>query len=205
MIRIGLTGGIGTGKTTVAQQWRERGAEVIDADLLAHRTLDPDSETWQAVIRAFGKGILNADRTVNRPKLGEIVFGDEQKRLMLNRIVHPAVHRMWTEELDRLGRDGRTEVTVAVIPLLYEVGAEKEFDCVVVTACSEQSQMARLTSKGLTETQARARIRAQWPLAVKIDKADYVIWNDGALQVLADQAAIIWNEIKERHHAPTKK
>lgn len=204
MIKVGLTGGVGTGKSTVAQKWRELGAGVVETDQLAHQTLLPGTATWQAVVKAFGKDILNPDQSVNRPKLGEIVFSDDQKRLALNRIVHPAVRTLWNEELDKLSRDGKTEVGVANIPLLYEVGAEKEFDCVVVVACSEATQLARLIGRGLTEQQARARIRAQWPLTVKIDKADYVLWNDGSRRVLAEQAEIIWATIKETHHAATK-
>ena len=204
MIKVGLTGGIGTGKSTVAQKWRELGAGVVESDQLAHQTLLPGTATWQAVVQAFGKEILKADETVNRPKLGEIVFNDEQKRLVLNRIVHPAVRNMWNEELNELSRAGKTEVGVANIPLLYEVGAEKEFDCVVVVACSEATQLARLIGRGLTEQQARARIRAQWPLTMKIDKADYVLWNDGSRRILAEQAEIIWATIKEKHHAATK-
>lgn len=204
LIKVGLTGGIATGKTTVLRRWQEAGAAAIDADQLAHQTLDPDTPTWQQVVRVFGNSILNADKTVNRPKLGEIVFGNEQKRLALNRIVHPAVQQMWTQALEQLAREGRAKLVVVSIPLLYEVAAEKQFDCVVVTGCSEQTQLARLASKGLSQSQARARIRAQWPLQLKIDRADFVIWNDGSLQSLLQQADIIWANIKETYHAPSK-
>jgi dephospho-CoA kinase len=205
LAKVGLTGGIATGKSTVAQHWQQAGAAIIDADALAHQTLLTDTPTWQEVVRVFGNGILNADRTVNRPKLGDIVFGDEQKRLALNRIVHPAVERMWTEQLDKLERTGKTEAAVVSIPLLYEVGAEKRFDWIVVVACSEQTRLARLAAKGMTETQARSRIRAQWPLQQKMDRADFVIWNDASLDVLHQQADIIWETIKENRHAATKK
>lgn len=204
LVKVGLTGGIATGKSTVSQHWQRAGAAIIEADALAHQTLLPDTPTWQEVVRVFGEEILNADRTVNRPKLGDIVFGNEQKRLALNRIVHPAVARMWTEGLDKLARDGKTEVAVVSIPLLYEVGAEKQFDWIVVVASSEPTRLARLATKGMTEAQARARIRAQWPLQQKMDRADFVIWNDGALEMLHRQADIIWETIKENHHAATK-
>ncbi len=205
LLKIGLTGGIACGKSTVTHRWsRGNGTALIDADQLAHQTLEPDTSTWADVVRVFGKEILNADGTVNRPKLGEIVFGNEQKRLALNRIVHPAVARMWTEELDTLDREGRAQVAIVAIPLLYEVGAEKQFDCVVVVASSEQTQMARLTASGLTETQALARIRAQWPLQMKMDRADFVIWNNGSDRVLSEQADMIWTRIKENYHAASK-
>ena len=90
------------------------------------------------------------------------------------------------------------------VPLLYEVAAEDEFDCVVAVGCSEETQLARLKQKKLTKTEARARIRAQWPLPLKLDRADFVIWNDGSLQVHAEQADIIWATIKESYHAPHK-
>jgi dephospho-CoA kinase len=204
LFRLGLTGGIAAGKSTVAARWRETGVAVIDADDLAHRTLQPGTPTHQEIVKTFGAGILDADGTINRPRLGEIVFADEQKRLALNQIVHPAVRRMWQETLGRLENDGQTRLVVLCIPLLYEVGAETEMDCVVVAGCSEQTQRARLAAKGLNAAQAGARMRAQGPIQKKMDKADFVIWNDGSLRVLAEQADIIWATIKENHYAPSK-
>lgn len=204
LIKVGLTGGIATGKSTTLQQWQQAGAAGIDTDQLAHRTLAPDTPTWDEVVRTFGTAILNDDKTVNRRKLGGIVFADEQKRLALNGIIHPAVRRMWTEKMRKLERDDKAEVAVVSIPLLYEVAAEAEFDCVVVVGCSEPTQLARLKQKGLSEAQARARIRAQWPLQLKIDRADFVIWNDGSPRVHSEQADIIWATIKETDHAPSK-
>ena len=204
LIKVGLTGGIATGKSTTLQRWQQAGATGIDTDELAHRTLAPHTSTWDEVVRTFGTKILNGDGTINRPKLGEIVFADEPRRLALNRIIHPAVHRMWTEEMKKLERGGQAEVAVVSIPLLYEVAAEAEFDGVVVVGCSEQTQLTRLKQKGLAEKQARARIRAQWPLPLKMDRADFVIWNDGSPRVHAEQADIIWATIKETYHAPSK-
>ena len=201
LVRIGLTGGIAAGKSTVAQRWQQAGAIVIDADKLAHRALEPGTPTWREVVREFGREFLNADQTVNRPKLGEIVFGDESKRLALNRIVHPAVRQMQADMLAQCERDGRAEFVLVTVPLLYEVGAERDLDCVVTVACSEQTQLARLTATGLSEEQARARIRAQWPMQRKMDRADFVIWNDGTLRTLSEQADVIWAIIKENSHA----
>jgi dephospho-CoA kinase len=151
LLKIGLTGGIAAGKSTVAQRWQQAGAIVIDTDELAHRALEHGSPTWQEVVREFGREILNADQTVNRQKLGEIVFRDESKRLALNRIVHPAVRKMQADLLARCEREGRAEFVLVTVPLLYEVGAERDFDCVVTVACSEQTQLARLTATGLSE------------------------------------------------------
>jgi dephospho-CoA kinase len=204
MKKIGLTGGIAAGKSTLLAYWQQAGAAVIESDLLAHRAYEPQTPTHAAVVELFGAEILNADGTIQRRKLGEIVFADEQKRLALNRIVHPAVRAMWTEQLEALERAGATAVAVAAIPLLYEVGAETQFDWVVAVGCSEQTQLARLTAKGMSEAHARARIRAQWPLQLKMDRADFVIWNDGQREVLHRQADIIWARIKESPHAPIK-
>jgi dephospho-CoA kinase len=204
LTRVGLTGGIATGKSTTLERWHEAGAAVIDADGLAHAALAPDTPTWEEVVQTFGNEILNPDKTVNRPKLGEIVFANDGKREALNRIIHPAVDKMWKEDVERLRREGRAEFVVVGIPLLYEVGEESQFDCVVVVGCSETTQVARLGRKGLSEPQARARIRAQWPLVTKMDRANFVIWNDGVPEVLHQQAEIIWATIKETYHAPSK-
>ena len=201
LIKIGLTGGIGTGKSTTMRRWEAAGAVGIDADELAHQALAPETPTWREVVKTFGEGILNGDRTVNRRRLGEIVFADEGKRKALNGIIHPAVDRMLRERVKALEQNGEAEVAVGSIPLLYEVGMEREFDCVVVVGCSEPTQIRRLAGKGLSEDQARARIAAQWPLSQKMDRADFVIWNDGNLEALSEQAGMIWANIKESYHA----
>ena len=201
LIKVGLTGGIATGKSTTLHRWQQVGAAGIDADELAHQTLAPGTPTWDEIVATFGASILNDDKTINRRSLGTIVFGDEQKRLTLNRIVHPVVLQKWMKEMEKLAHDAATEVAVVSIPLLFEVGVEKHFDCVVTVGCSEQTQMTRLKRKGFTETEARARIEAQWPLQKKMDQADFVIWNDGTLPVFVEQADIIWAIIKETHHA----
>ncbi|HUJ11039.1 MAG TPA: dephospho-CoA kinase [Verrucomicrobiae bacterium] len=201
LIKVGLTGGIATGKSTTLQRWKQAGAVGIDTDELAHQTLEPGTPTWNEIVRTFGPSILNQNQTVNRRELGQIVFGNPEKRLALNRIIHPVVHQKWIERIEQLERDDKAEVAVVSIPLLYEVGAEKHFDCVVAVGCSEQTQMARLKQKGLTETEARGRMGAQWPIQKKMDQADFVIWNDGKLEVLVEQADVIWANIKETYHA----
>ena len=185
-------------------RWQQAGAVGIDADTLAHQALIPGTPTWKEVVRTFGTKILNKDETINRPRLGKIVFADKIKREALNRIIHPAVEKMWTKEIERLERTGAAGIAVVAIPLLYEVAAETKFDCVVVVGCSEPTQLTRLTKKSLSKSQARARIHAQWPLQMKMDRADFVIWNDGQLEVLHQQAETIWLNIKETYHAPSK-
>jgi dephospho-CoA kinase len=201
-IKVGLTGGIAAGKSTVANLWRQQGAAVIDSDELGHRALVRGTPTYEEIVRTFGKTILKDDQSISRSALAEIVFADERQRQALNRIVHPAVRQMWTQAL--AAEAGRAEVAVVSIPLLFEVRAEGEFDRVVAVACSEPTQLARLAAKGLSESQARARIRAQWPMQEKMDRADFVIWNDGSPAVLKGQADIIWASIKENAYAANK-
>jgi dephospho-CoA kinase len=190
LTKVALTGGIAAGKSSVAELWRAKGAAIIDSDALARRALEPGTPTYTQLVQQFGQGILNADGTVNRQALGEIVFADERRREQLNAIVHPTVQQMWTREFA-----GRTGVVVVAIPLLFEIGAENEFDRAVAVGCSETTQLARLRTIGLNEAQARARIRAQWPVQQKMDRADYAIWNDGSRAVLERQADMIWDKI----------
>lgn len=187
LTRVGLTGTIAAGKSSVAELWRARGATVIDSDALAHQALEPGTATYRQIVAEFGNGILNADGTIHRRALGDIVFNDVGRRAALNAIVHPVVRQRWQESPAR----------VVMIPLLYEVGAEKEFDVVVVVGCSEATQLRRLAEKGLTEAQARARLQAQWPVQQKMDRGDFVIWNDGSRAVLARQADWIWSQLTE--------
>jgi len=201
-LKVGLTGGIATGKSTIAALWSARGAVVIESDELARRTLELGTDSYREVVQAFGQSILNNDGTINRTALGDIVFSDAKKRQILNHIVHPRVRQMWSQRLRECAADTGTEVAVVAIPLLYEVGAENEFDQIVAVGCSETTQRARLVSKGLTETQVVARIRAQMPVATKMDRANFVIWNDGSRDVLEQQTEIILNRIKETAHAP---
>jgi len=200
LTRVGLTGGIAAGKSAVAELWRERGAVVIDADELARRALTPGTPTYFAVVQTFGPGIVKPDGAINRAALGEMVFGNEEHRRRLNELVHPVVRQKRQETIAALQQGAA--VAVEVIPLLFEVGEENEFDCIVTVACSEATQLARLAAKGFSESQARARIAAQWPMARKMERADYVIWNDGSRRVLAEQADIVWRNIQESYHAP---
>ncbi|MCG3150232.1 MAG: Dephospho-CoA kinase [Verrucomicrobiae bacterium] len=190
--KVGLTGGIAAGKSSVAELWRTRGATIIDSDSLAHATLAPGTPTYRQVVAEFGPDIVNPDGTINRRTLGEIVFNDAARRQKLNNIIHPVVRQQWTQALAET-----SGVRVVVIPLLFEIGAEAEFDTVVVVGCSAPTQLARLTAKGLTEAQAGARIRSQWPMQQKMDRGNFVIWNDGSRAVLDRQAELIWNKLKE--------
>jgi dephospho-CoA kinase len=198
---LALTGSIATGKSTLAVLWRQRGAVVIEADELAHRALLPGTESYSAIVKTFGAGILTPDTTINRRALAEIIFADDQKRAALNAIIHPVVGRLRSEALSELTRTGFTGTVVNAIPLLFETGIEQGFDCIVTIACSAATQQSRLLAKGFTPAQITDRVRAQLPQQTKMDRADFVIWNDSSLRTLAEQADIIWNIIQETRHA----
>jgi len=182
MLRIALTGGIATGKSYVLERIRARGIPCLDADELVHGITAAGTEATTAIAARFGGDILAADGSVNRAKLGPIVFADPAARKDLEAIVHPAVYRAITAGIRAFEMTGESRLTVVAIPLLYETGADKQFDRVVVTACSRDLQVARLVERGLTEEAARQRLAAQLPTEEKAARADFVIRTDGAFE-----------------------
>jgi dephospho-CoA kinase len=177
--RVALTGGIATGKSHVRRELERLGVPTIDADVLARDAVAPGSAGLAAVIRRFGRDVVNADGTLNRRALAALVFADPDARRDLEGIVHPEVRRAsdaWFASLD----PAACRFAVADIPLLYETGRDRDFDRVIVTACEEATQRQRLMARdGLTEAEARQRMAAQLPLAEKVRRADYVIRTDG--------------------------
>lgn len=201
MTIVGLTGSVGTGKSTVADFFRKLGAYVIDWDELARRVTCPHLKTWKAIVKDFGKGILNDDLTINRHKLGDIVFSDKKKLEKLNEIVHPAVF----EEDARITHEIRSRdpdaVIIKDIPLLFEVTRPIFVDKVIVVSASEQTQLRRLKERGMSPQEARDRIESQLPLEEKIRSADFVIDNDGPSEETKRQVEKIYSLLsrKSRH------
>jgi len=182
MRRIALTGGIATGKSHVRRQFEELGVPTIDADTLAREAVAPGTEGLAAVVRAFGSGILEPSGALDRKKLAGLVFSDEDARRRLEAIVHPAVRRVTDEWFSSL-EGGRHPFAIADIPLLYEVGRDRDFDTVIVVASDPAVQLRRVMERdGLTDTQARQRVDAQLPIAEKVRRADYVIRTDGSFE-----------------------
>ncbi len=204
MIIVGLTGGFGTGKTTVASFFKESGAYVIDWDRLARKVISPHSQAWREVVEHFGKGVLNEDLTVNRQKLADMAFSDKGRLAKLNQIVHPKVF----EEDERITNEIRSHdsdaLVVKDIPLLFEVGRSISVDKIVVVSASEQTQLRRLEKKGIAREDARNRMRAQHPLEEKVRSADFVIDNDGPPEETRRQVENIYSllsrEAKHRKH-----
>jgi dephospho-CoA kinase len=179
MLKVALTGGIATGKSHVLEQFRRRGVPCLDADLLAHGVEAAGTEATAAIATRFGAGILTPDGAVDRARLAPIVFADPAARRDLEAIVHPAVYRAIVAGLRAFELIGGYPFAVVDVPLLYETGAEKDFDRVIVTACSPDMQLARLVGRGITDADARQRLAAQWPTEQKTSRADFVIRTDG--------------------------
>jgi dephospho-CoA kinase len=182
MLKIALTGGIATGKSYVLDRFRRLGVPCLDADDLAHGVTAAGTEATAAIAARFGEDVLAADGAVDRKKLGPIVFADASARRELEVIVHPAVYRAITAGLRGFELVGDGDFAVVAVPLLYETGAEKSFDRVIVTACTPETQLARLLARGLSEAAARQRLAAQWPTDKKTSQADFVVTTDGTFE-----------------------
>jgi dephospho-CoA kinase len=188
-MRVGLTGGVGSGKSTVSALLAERGAVIIDADAIAREVVEPGTPGFDAVVRAFGPSIVAADGALDRPALAAIVFADESKRAVLNAIVHPLVGQR-TAELSVAAP--REAVVVYDIPLLVESDMAAGFDLVVVVQASVEVRLLRLRERGMAETDARERMAAQASDEQRRAVADVVIENDGSLADLAAQVDALW-------------
>ncbi|KAI0705892.1 CoaE-domain-containing protein [Cytidiella melzeri] len=187
MLVVGLTGGIATGKSTVSAQLKSFGFPVVDADLVARQIVEPGTPVLARIVQHFGEDILHPDGTLNRPKLGSIVFNDESQRLVLNGITHPAIARNMFWSVVTYWLKGH-RICIVDNPLLIEGGMYKWMGKVVVVYCSPEIQMQRLrTRDSSTVEAASARIKAQLPTAQKLDYADIVVDNSGSPQDLQIQ------------------
>ena len=198
MLKVAVTGGIGTGKSVVLAELSACGAPVVDADALVHEALRRGAPAVGEIRARFGPSIIGDAGDVDRARLGAIVFADAGARRDLEGILHPAVYRAIAAWMRDRERDGAA-VAVAEIPLLYETGHEGDFDCVVVTACDGDEQVRRTIGRsGMTEGEARRRIAAQWPLEEKVRRADFVITTDGSLDETRRQARAVYLSLARR-------
>jgi len=176
MILVGLTGGVATGKSTVAKLFKQCGAVVIDADELAHEVVKPGKPAWREIVKTFGKTVLNADSTLNRRELGAVVFRNRTKRRRLECIIHPRVAREQIRLTNAIAHKHPTAVVIYDVPLLFEAGIDKRVDRTIVVTADRKTQIARLKKRNdLSRTEAIRRIRSQIPLSKKIHLADIVI------------------------------
>ncbi len=198
MLTVGLTGGIASGKSTVAKMLHERGCAIMEADSLAHEYLKPENPVSQEVIREFGREILDASGKIDRAKLGELVFGHAEKIERLNAIIHPHVLKEIAQRLNDLARTGGTSIAVVVAALHIETGYYKTFDRLAVAWCRAEQQLERLVHRGLTREQAERRIASQMPIDEKRRLADDVIDCSGTLEETRRQVDAVvarWQEL----------
>ena len=193
---IGLTGGIGSGKSTVSQFLTELGAVIIDADKVGHEAFKPGTEAWHEVVAAFGKQVIAANGTINRKKLGAIVFGNSEAQARLNQIMHPRIHNMVVTQIEEYRRQG-VAVVVLEAPLLVEAGWTPLVDEVWVTVASEATVLKRLRERtGLSERESLARIHSQLPAEKRVRHADVVIDTDCALAELKAKIRELWEGLQ---------
>lgn len=196
---IGLTGNIACGKSVVARMFEELGARIIDADLIARLVVEPGKPAWEEIVERFGRGVLNPDMTINRGRLGDIVFRDKEKREELNRITHPRIIERIKELIEEYEKNG-VGVVIVEAALIVEKGGMKPLikDLIVVTS-DEETQIRRLMERsGLSREEALSRIRSQMPSSEKVKYATYVIDNSGTLEETKKQVEEVWRRIGSR-------
>ena len=193
MILIGLTGNIASGKSEIARMLADRGATVIDADVLAREAVRPETQALKDIVKRWGKDILKKDGSLDRAALRQIVFADQSELDALNRIVHPGVTRLRDREIAR-ARERGDQIVVCVIPLLFERNIVEEFDAIVLVDAPRPLRLERMVaSRGLEATDAMNMIASQMPAELKRARADYVIENNGSLQDLQRDVDALWS------------
>jgi dephospho-CoA kinase len=200
-LRLGLTGGIGSGKTLVARQLQDLGAAVVDADVIAREVVVPGSPAYDGIVQAFGPGIVRPDGTIDRGALGARIFSDAEARRTLNALTHPHIRRRMAAEAARLSAMPAVHVIVFDIPLLLETtdGRDLDLDGIVVVDAVDDARVARLMARGaLSETEARRRVAAQIPLSQKVARADWVIDNNGPPDRTREQVEALWKILQAR-------
>jgi dephospho-CoA kinase len=185
MLRVGLTGGIASGKSVVSNKLVDLGAYVIDADKISRVVMQPETECFKKIVAAFGGGILGNDTSIDRKKLASIVYDDPTKRNLLNQIVHPAINEKIEAQIEKIRRESPDALVIIEAALLVETGVYKEYDKLIVVHAPVELQITRMINRdGMTRDEARKRIDAQWPIDKKIGFADYLIRNEGSLDTL---------------------
>lgn len=197
MILVGLTGGIATGKSTVAGLFKRCGATVIDADALAREVVQPGKPAWREIVRIFGKAALNTNRTLNRQALGAIVFGHPTKLRYLENIIHPRVAREQARLTKQAARMDPRAIVIYDVPLLFEAGIDKRVDKTIVVTADRETQIARLKQRnGLSRAEAIRRIKTQMPLADKRRRADYLLNGTLPLPQLKKQVRLLHQSLR---------
>jgi dephospho-CoA kinase len=199
MLLVGLTGGIGSGKSEVSRRLASRGAVIVDADVVAREVVAPGSPGLASVVDAFGLEVLAPDGSLDRDALAARVFGDDEARRRLNAIVHPLVGERSLQLIVAAGEADPHAVVVNDVPLLVENGLQDRYEAVVVVDCDPQTQLRRLVDqRGMTEADARARMATQATREQRLAVADYVVHNDGDLAALDAEVEGVWQTLSKR-------
>lgn len=197
MILVGLTGGIATGKSTVAGIFKRYGATVIDADALAREVVEPGKPAWREIVETFGKTVINPDRTLNRQALGTTVFGHPGRLRQLEQIIHPRVAREQIRLTKQAALNDPRAIVIYDVPLLFEAGIDKRVGATIVVTADRETQIARLKERnGLSRTEALRRIKSQMPLAEKRRRADYVLDGTLPLPQLKQQVRLLHQSLR---------
>lgn len=194
MLALGLTGGIGMGKSTAAAWLAAAGVAVVDTDDLARRVVAPGEPALDEIRAAFGAEMIRSDGSLDRTRLAALVFADATARTRLEAITHPRIRCLWEAALADWRRRNEP-VGVVVIPLLFEVGLAAAFDRVLCLACDAATQRARLAPRGWSDAECARRLAAQWPIARKMAAADHVIWTEGSMKVHHRQWRILLKSV----------
>ena len=199
MLNVGLTGGIASGKSTVAKMFVKNGAHLIDFDRLAHEVQEPEKPAWKEVVNHFGEGILQPDKKIDRVKLGNIVFADKEKLSKLNNIVHPLVYQEWQSRLEKIGKKEKHAIVLSDIPLLFEGNMQDLFDLTILVLIAPEEQISRLIMRnGVIKEEAEKRLKSQMPISEKISLADIVIDNEGSISETEKRVGQVWKELLRR-------
>lgn len=198
MLRMGLTGGIASGKSVVAAILREMGFPVLEADLVAHLVIEPGQPAHEEVLREFGNGLEGADGRIDRGKLAEIVFGDPAKLAKLNKIIHPRVQETVFRQFAEWERAGVPDAGFVVAALLVEAGYDGKLDGLVVAFCRPEQQLERLLARGMSEVEAKRRIAAQMPVEEKLRHATEKIDCSGTMEETREQVRVLAAKLRRR-------
>ena len=203
---VGVTGGIASGKTTVADMLAEMGAAHIDYDLLARQAVEPGKPAWKDILEYFGSQVLNEDKSVNRKKLGGIVFQDSEKRKKLERFTHPRIHELFVEQLGEITTRDPGSIIQVSVPLMIEQNLQHMFHKLVVVYVSEETQVERLMARDrMSEDDARAILKAQLSIEEKVEYADFVIYNDRSVVETKKQVQDLWQKLRSLQEEMTVK
>jgi len=186
MLVLGITGGIGMGKSMSAELLRQRNIPVVDTDVIAREVVEPGEPALEEAVATFGKEVLDANGRLNRAEVARRVFSNPPLREKLEAILHPRIRERWLAQIMAWRTQGHRMAAV-IIPLLFETHAEQECNATICVACSPKTQQSRLLARGWTPEQISQRLAAQWPTAQKIEAADFLIWTESSVEIHAGQ------------------